>query len=355
MSVARAGGLSAGGCATLDKREDPQPPPHLAQVLDTGFTGNVECAAVDVVVLQGHRQQVECVLQQRHRDDVAAHVLEKADRGPRAGHPDRLADRADGVGDAAEAEGEDDGIEAAVGESQRAGVHLEQLRGGPRLKPARAAQREHPGAQVDADHVDPRPVVGESRARPDSDLQYLATKIPDHACSPLAKAPFGQAHGAVVMRGVPVELPALRATVREESVRAPVEHVVTEGRGIQIVVEASEISSRVNADAERVFQLMSNLLGNAIKFAPVNGNIWIRLEPGHREVEFRVRDDGPGIPPEQLPRLFDRYWQARETKNGTGLGLYIARGIVEAHGGRIWAESAMGEGTTMVFTLPSER
>lgn len=109
----------------------------------------------------------------------------------------------------------------------------------------------------------------------------------------------------------------------------------------------------VLADRGRVLQVFGNLIGNAIKFTPAGGRITLRAEVAGLEIRFSVADTGPGIPPDHLPHLFDRFWQAeRGRRDGAGLGLAIARGIVEAHGGRIWAESALGAGTAFHFTLP---
>jgi light-regulated signal transduction histidine kinase (bacteriophytochrome) len=109
----------------------------------------------------------------------------------------------------------------------------------------------------------------------------------------------------------------------------------------------------VNADRDRIFQVLSNLVGNAIKFTPERGSIFVRAEALNEEVRVTVSDTGPGIPPEQLANVFDRYWQARRSdQEGSGLGLFIAKGIIEAHGGRIWAEAHAGTGATFTFILP---
>jgi signal transduction histidine kinase len=109
----------------------------------------------------------------------------------------------------------------------------------------------------------------------------------------------------------------------------------------------------VRADTFRVSQVVGNLLGNAIKFTPEGGEVSFRAAEADREVVFHVSDNGPGIPADQIDRLFDQFWQARKTdKRGVGLGLTIAKGIVEAHGGRIWCQSAVGVGSTFSFTLP---
>src|SRR5690606_29711095 len=96
----------------------------------------------------------------------------------------------------------------------------------------------------------------------------------------------------------------------------------------------------VLADRDRVLQVFSNLLGNAIKFTPEGGTIRVSAESAGREVVFSVEDSGPGIAPEDLGFLFDRFWQAMNARRAdAGLGLAIAKGIVEAHGGRIWVDS----------------
>ncbi|MBI4545370.1 MAG: PAS domain S-box protein [Gemmatimonadetes bacterium] len=110
---------------------------------------------------------------------------------------------------------------------------------------------------------------------------------------------------------------------------------------------------RVLADRERVLQVLSNLVGNAVKYTPAGGRITVRAETREAEVGFLVSDTGPGIPPEHLPHIFERFWQVRQSgRRGIGLGLAIAKGIVEAHGGRIWVESRPGAGSTFHFTLP---
>jgi len=109
----------------------------------------------------------------------------------------------------------------------------------------------------------------------------------------------------------------------------------------------------IRCDHDRVIQLFSNLIGNAIKFTPDGGSIVVRAALDAEVVRFAVVDTGPGISTDELPHVFDRYYQAqRKNRDGIGLGLTIARGIVEAHGGRIWVESEEGKGSTFFFTLP---
>src|SRR5687768_10917713 len=103
----------------------------------------------------------------------------------------------------------------------------------------------------------------------------------------------------------------------------------------------------VLADPERVQQVLSNLVDNAIKFTPEHGSIAIAARHGDGHVQFQVTDTGPGIAPEHLPHVFERYWKAQTGgKRGTGLGLYIAKRIIETHGGKIWVESTLGQGTS---------
>ncbi|HYR07469.1 MAG TPA: hybrid sensor histidine kinase/response regulator [Longimicrobium sp.] len=107
------------------------------------------------------------------------------------------------------------------------------------------------------------------------------------------------------------------------------------------------------ADRERLHQVLGNLVGNAVKFTPAEGRIRVSAVREEDEVRVAVEDTGPGIPTEHLENVFDRFWQARSTRRaGAGLGLAIARGVVEAHGGRIRATSEVGRGTTFEFTLP---
>jgi DNA-binding NarL/FixJ family response regulator/signal transduction histidine kinase len=110
------------------------------------------------------------------------------------------------------------------------------------------------------------------------------------------------------------------------------------------------------ADAGRILQVLSNFLGNAVRHTPLGTIVTVQARRLGREVLLSVSDTGNGIEPEHMPHLFDRFWQARpQTRSGAGLGLSIARGIVEAHRGRIWASSAPGEGATFFITLPLAR
>lgn len=109
----------------------------------------------------------------------------------------------------------------------------------------------------------------------------------------------------------------------------------------------------IEADKDRSLQLLSNLIGNALKFTPEGGQITVSAERQDTMALFSVSDTGPGIAPENLKCVFERFWKDESRgKKGTGLGLFIAKGIVEAHGGTIWVESELGRGSTFRFTLP---
>ncbi|MGY2290676.1 ATP-binding protein [Pseudomonas sp. SDO528_S397] len=123
-------------------------------------------------------------------------------------------------------------------------------------------------------------------------------------------------------------------------------------KGIDLSFNA-EPGLHIQADPERLFQVLSNLIGNAIKFTPRQGNIGISAMTNGEEIVFCVRDSGEGIAPDQLPHVFDRYWtQTENNPTGSGLGLYITQGIVQAHGGRIEAQSELGRGSEFRFTVP---
>lgn len=110
----------------------------------------------------------------------------------------------------------------------------------------------------------------------------------------------------------------------------------------------------IDADPQRLFQVLSNLMGNAIKFTPAGGRIDLNAWQVDGKVLISVRDNGSGIHPVQMPHIFERYWSVRENNpNGSGLGLYICRSIVHAHGGELWAESEPGVGSVFTFSLPA--
>jgi signal transduction histidine kinase len=119
------------------------------------------------------------------------------------------------------------------------------------------------------------------------------------------------------------------------------------------LVSASIPNLDLLCDRGRIFQVLSNLVGNALKFSADGREVVIRGEVHGALLELAVVDQGIGIPPDQIEHVFDRHWQAPEAvQRGTGLGLFIAKGIVEAHGGKIWADSTPGVGSTFHFTIP---
>jgi signal transduction histidine kinase len=123
-------------------------------------------------------------------------------------------------------------------------------------------------------------------------------------------------------------------------------------RGLGVEVEIEEGLPRVRADRDRLYQALANLVSNALKVTTQGGAVIGARLLDERNVALSVRDTGPGIPEDQLDRLFEPYWRGQSTYKGAGLGLAITRGIVEAHGGRIWLESVPRAGTTFYFTVP---
>ncbi|HDN19806.1 MAG TPA: HAMP domain-containing histidine kinase, partial [Candidatus Acetothermia bacterium] len=132
---------------------------------------------------------------------------------------------------------------------------------------------------------------------------------------------------------------AIRPVAAEEGIHLELEL----GRGL--VVEA---------DPKRIRQVLGNILANALRYSPAGGTVSVSVRREGNGAVVTVRDQGPGIPPEDLPHIFERFYKGDPARSGqgSGLGLAIAKAIVEAHGGRIWAESRLGEGTAVSFSLP---
>jgi signal transduction histidine kinase len=127
-------------------------------------------------------------------------------------------------------------------------------------------------------------------------------------------------------------------------------------KGVTLEAEPEDVCGYVVCDRSRVMQVLSNLIGNAIKFTPAKGQICVscqRTGPEGEKVQISVSDTGEGIAPEKINTIFERFSQIhKQDRRGIGLGLYIARMMVEEHPGRIWVESKLGEGSTFHFTLP---
>ena len=123
-------------------------------------------------------------------------------------------------------------------------------------------------------------------------------------------------------------------------------------RGLSLETEVDG-EPLVRADRQRILQVLTNLLGNAVKFTPAGGRIRVSAETVGPEVQVTVADTGPGVPDEALPRVFDRFWSGAVREGGVGLGLAIARAIVESHDGWIRAENAPTGGAVFTFALPA--
>lgn len=124
-----------------------------------------------------------------------------------------------------------------------------------------------------------------------------------------------------------------------------------------VFLSTAPVEVEIWADADYMVQVLMNLLSNSIKFSSREARIELTVICRADQIQFEVRDQGPGIPPEQLERIFDRFYQVDSSdsrkKGGTGLGLTICRKIIEQHGGRLWAESVLGEGSRFIFTVPA--
>jgi len=130
-------------------------------------------------------------------------------------------------------------------------------------------------------------------------------------------------------------------------------------KGVELKSEVCETLPSVLADVDRVVQVLSNLLSNALRYTPDGGRVVVEAEAGGDEVAFEVTDTGTGIAPEHLERVFERFYRVDksrsrgEARGGSGMGLAISRALVEAMGGRIWVQSpGLGKGATFAFTLP---
>ena len=154
---------------------------------------------------------------------------------------------------------------------------------------------------------------------------------------------------------IPLDLGAVHLGPLVERVRAEVTVAAGE-RDVALEVDIPPDLAPVLGDRERIHQVLFNLLDNAVRFASAGGSVRVTARGAGERCEVRVSDTGPGIPPEHLPFVFERFYRADPARaredGGTGIGLAIARSIVEAHGGSIRAESEVGSGTTFTFDLP---
>jgi len=130
-----------------------------------------------------------------------------------------------------------------------------------------------------------------------------------------------------------------------------------EEKGVALTLEIPSTLPSVFADGDRLAQVLINLIGNALQYTPVGGQVTVAAQSNGKEIRVSVRDTGIGISAEHLPYVFTRFYRVDKSRSraggGSGIGLTIAKHLVEAHGGRIWVESAgPGKGSTFIFTLP---
>ena len=151
--------------------------------------------------------------------------------------------------------------------------------------------------------------------------------------------------GRVVLEQKPVDVPVLFADVLEMM------RPIAAQSSLQIETTGQNDVPPIHVDPDRTLQIFSNLVGNAIKFTPAGGTIVLKASRVGPKVRLAVSDDGQGIPADQLPNIFGRFWQGNKAdRRGIGMGLTIARSLVEAHGEQIGVESRFGEGTEFWFT-----
>lgn len=130
---------------------------------------------------------------------------------------------------------------------------------------------------------------------------------------------------------------------------------IADEAGVALVTASPPAPLLLDCDRDRIVQVLENLVGNAVRFTPERGQVKLTLSRDEREVRFQVIDEGPGIPDDELRHIFDRYYTGEAVgPRGLGLGLAISLGLVRAHNGALWAESASGVGSTFVFTLPHD-
>ena len=192
-----------------------------------------------------------------------------------------------------------------------------------------------------------RPLSAEEVADVHRETQLLSRLVTDLRDLSLAET------GQLLLRK---ELTDLSALVRTSVARFS---SWAEDKGVRLDVEAAADLPRVEVDPDRVAQVLGNLLDNALRHTLPGGEVVVRLQPGAQrdEVRVTVSDTGSGIPEEHLPNIFERFYRAdrarTRTGGGSGIGLAVVKQLVEAHGGRVWAESQPEEGTAFRFVLPA--
>ncbi len=192
-----------------------------------------------------------------------------------------------------------------------------------------------------------RPLSAEAVADVHQETQLLARLVTDLRDLSLAET------GQLPLRKEPTDLGVLaQASIARFSSRA-------EEKGVRLAVEAADDLPPANVDPDRIAQVLGNLMDNALRHTPPGGEVAVKLgsDAGRDRVQLTVRDTGRGIPAEHLPNVFERFYRADRARSraagGSGIGLAVVKQLVEAHGGRVWAESLPGQGASFGFALPT--
>jgi signal transduction histidine kinase len=257
----------------------------------------------------------------------------------------------------------------SVRSTSTSSIHIHQGRGTLLTGHERAGVRIVPTPT--AERIDLLAVIGHDLRQPLSAalmaIEFVAELIEEGSCANVAHSQVGIAQrcmrqairmaddllamgqargGALQLRRSPVDL----ASLLEEACALLAPHALARRVEIQISVEPS--LPRPMADPDRLLQVVGNICGNAVKFTPAGGRIVLSATAHGDSVEVSVTDSGPGVRDNHLPHIFDPYWQSNGAAAGAGLGLTIAKWIVEAHGGSIAARTARAGGLTVAFTIP---
>jgi len=156
--------------------------------------------------------------------------------------------------------------------------------------------------------------------------------------------------------GKPLELYKTSCSA-EDLFERPIHHFRHFSKNHQFIVNITEPQTQLVTDREKIWQIMENLCSNAVKYSPAGGEIQVNGRPTENGYQMTVTDQGIGMTPDQVERVYEKFYRCNQSNTsvgGTGLGMTIVKGIIEAHGGQIWIDSELGQGTSVHFLLPCE-